>query len=190
MEDGDNYTGYYQPGATAAGSHTHSGPSHRHVVDGHTHSVPAHSHGLNSHTHGMYHYHSYDHSHTIEIPELAISLSGHRHTVDVPAHAHDVSIPTHSHGLTLPSHEHEIKYGIYEGDTANQVTLKVDGNAVPAGELINSEIDIVAYLAKDENGKITRGTWHEIEIVPNGLTRIEASIFVQAFVQSVGGGDY
>lgn len=190
MEDGDNYTGYYQPRATAAGSHTHSGPSHRHVVDGHTHSVPAHSHGLNSHTHGMYHYHSYDHSHTIEIPELAISLSGHRHTVDVPAHAHDVSIPTHSHGLTLPSHEHEIKYGIYEGDTANQVTLKVDGNAVPAGELINSEIDIVAYLAKDENGKITRGTWHEIEIVPNGLTRIEASIFVQAFVQSVGGGDY
>ena len=29
-----------------------------------------------------------------------------------------------------------------------------------------------------------------LQIVPNGLTRIEANLFVQAFVQSVGGGNY
>ena len=53
-----------------------------------------------------------------------------------------------------------------------------------------SEMDIVQYLAKDGDGKITRGTWHEIKIVPDSLTRIEANLFVQTFVQSVGGGDY
>ena len=68
--------------------------------------------------------------------------------------------------------------------------LWMDGNVVPASALTDSEMDIVAYLDKDDDGKITRGTWHEIEIVPNGLTRIEANLFVQAFVQSVGGGDY
>lgn len=51
------------------------------------------------------------------------------------------------------------------------------------------ELDIVAYLAKDGEGRITRGTWHTVELVPDALTRIEANLFVQAFVQSVGRGE-
>ena len=70
------------------------------------------------------------------------------------------------------------------------MTLYVDDNEVPAESVKASEMDIVQYLAKDEDGKITRGTWHEIKIVPDSLTRIEANLFVQTFVQSVGGGDY
>ena len=46
------------------------------------------------------------------------------------------------------------------------------------------------YLSTDDNGKIRRGAWHEIQIVPDGLTRIEANLTAQVFVQSVGGGDY
>ena len=48
---------------------------------------------------------------------------------------------------------------------------------MPVSELVASEMDIVAYLDKDDDGKITRATWHEIEIIPNGLTRIEENLF-------------
>ena len=66
----------------------------------------------------------------------------------------------------------------------------VDGDEVPASAITGRELDVSPWLDKDENGKITRGTWHEIWIVPDGLTRIEANLFAQCFVQSVGGGDY
>ena len=64
--------------------------------------------------------------------------------------------------------------------------VAVLGHTAPTAD----ELDIVAWLEKDEEGRITRGTWHTIELVPNKLTRIEASLFVQTFVQSVGGGNY
>lgn len=73
---------------------------------------------------------------------------------------------------------------------ANAIALNVDGNLVPSSEVANDEMDIVAYLDKDSNGKITRGTWHEIQLVPNGLCRIEANLFVQTFVTSYSGGNY
>ena len=161
---------------------------------GHYHTTYAHYHSMQDHTHTMPHVHQYNHIHNVvvayTIPAITLDIQAHTHTVSISSHTHNVSIPAHTHDLTLADHTHEIVYGIYEGDTASSVTLKVDGNVVPASALTDSEMDIVAYLDKDDDGKITRGTWHEIEIVPNGLTRIEANLFVQAFVQSVGGGDY
>ena len=165
---------------SSAGSHHHTTYAHYHSIDDHTHTMP--------------HVHQYNHTHNVvvayTIPAITLDIQAHTHTVSISSHTHNVSIPAHTHDLTLADHTHEIVYGIYEGDTASSVTLKVDGNVVPASALTDSEMDIVAYLDKDDDGKITRGTWHEIEIVPNGLTRIEANLFVQAFVQSVGGGDY
>lgn len=147
-----------------------------------------------THSHGMRHFHNFSHMHNVvcvmDIPAQEISIPAHNHVFETSSHTHSVSIEAHTHDLTLADHTHEIVYGIYEGNTASSVTLKVDGNTVPASEIKSDEMDIVGYLAKDEEGKITRGTWHEIEIVPNGLTRIEANLFVQAFVQSVGGGDF
>ena len=147
-----------------------------------------------THSHGMRHFHNFSHMHNVvcvmDIPAQEISIPAHSHVFETSSHTHSVSIEAHTHDLPLADHTHEIVYGIYEGGTANGVTLTVDGNTVPASAITSDEMDIVAYLAKDEDGKITRGTWHEIEIVPNGLTRIEANLFVQAFVQSVGGGDY
>ena len=90
----------------------------------------------------------------------------------------------------MPSHSHSINYGIYEGGKADSVTIKIDDMEIPAEELENDEMDIVKYLAKDSNGKITRGTWHTIEIVPDKRTRIEANLFVQTFVTSYVGGNY
>ena len=109
----------------------------------------------------------------------------HSHTVDF-AHTH--SLPAHTHSITMPSHSHDMVYGIYEGDTAQSATIVVDGNEfTPSGY---DNIDIVDYLAKDDGGKITRDTWHTIEILPDTQSRIVAALFTQLFTNSRGGGDY
>ena len=146
----------------------------------HTHTVPDHK-------------HAFDHFHTItrlKIPSLTVNVPNHGHNVKIPGHSHSVNIPAHSHSLTLPDHSHGMVYGIYEGPTASGVTIQVDGNTVPAAQITGREIDVSAYLTKDNNGKITRNSWHEIRIIPDQLTRIEATLFSQVFIQSVGGGDY
>ena len=65
------------------------------------------------------------------------------------------------------------------------MTVKVDGNAVPGLGLSESEVDIIPYLEKDGGGRIVRG-WHELEIVPDNLGRVEATLHLQLFVQSRG----
>lgn len=179
-------------GSAGSGS-TGSAGAHRHAMAAHTHGMK-HTHDISGHTHNMAHYHNFSHTHNVvcvvEIPAQDITIPAHSHVFETSDHTHRVSVPEHTHNVTLGDHTHEIVHGIYEGSTASAVTLKVDGVAVPADAVTSDEMDIVAYLAKDEDGKITRGTWHEIEIVPDDLTRIEANLFVQTFVQSVGGGDY
>ena len=148
--------------------------------DDHTHSVPTHSHGMN-------HFHRLA---SFTIPPLEIEVPAHGHNVRIPGHNHSVDIPAHTHDVTLPEHTHGIVYGIYEGGRASSVTIMVDGAAVPASEVAKTEIDVSAWLSKDDSGRIRRGAWHEIQIVPDALTRIEANLTAQVFVQSVGGGDY
>lgn len=133
------------------------------------------------HTHFMSHKHDYADSMYIDFPAL---------TVELPSHTHSVTVPSHSHSVTLPSHTHEITYGIYEGKTAQSCTLKVDNNVAQEGVQSGNDIDIIPYLSKDTHGKINRGTWHTIEIIPDCMTRIEANLFVQTFVTSYRGGNY
>ena len=152
-----------------------------------TDSQGSHSHGIASHSHGMNHFHYLA---SLRIPAFNIELPSHTHNVRLEGHNHSVNIPAHTHDVTLPDHTHGIVYGIYEGGRASNVTINVDGEDIPAAEITSREIDVSGYLSKDDNGKIRRGTWHEIQIVPDGLTRIEANLTAQVFVQSVGGGDY
>ncbi|XID91030.1 phage tail spike protein [Paenibacillaceae bacterium WGS1546] len=135
---------------------------------GHQHRVGYHKHEFTSdlHSHGM------DHTHNMP------------HTHDMP-HTHNMP---HTH--TIPAHTHEIEHGIFEGPTPTTVTVKVDGQVVPGLGVHGEDIDIVQYLAKDGGGRIQRGTWHTIEIIPDNLGRIVASVFSQLFIQSRGGGDY
>lgn len=153
-----------------SGDHTHAGPSHKHDIVIHQHDFP-HTHDLGGHRHNF-------------------TIPAHSHTASIGGHSHTVQIPNHSHTITLAPHEHGIVYGIYEGGQAETVTLRVDGADIPSEAISGDEMDIVAWLSKDDAGKILRGAWHMVEIIPNGLTRIEANLFVQTFVQSVGGGDY
>ena len=187
-------------------SHTHDVtiPDHTHSVDipNHTHSIdiPNHAHDVTipDHTHSVDipgHTHDVtipDHTHSVDIPSHThdVTIPDHTHSVDIPDHTHDVTIPDHSHDVTIPDHTHGMVYGIYEGGQADTVAILVDGSRVPSSAITEDELDVSPWLSKDENGKITRGTWHEIIIQPDKLTRIEANLFMQCFVQSVGGGDY
>lgn len=119
-------------------------------------------------------------------PSGAHTHGAHSHTVNLQ-HTH--SLPSHTHGITMPAHTHTMQYGIYEGDTASTATVKVDGKAMPTPAEWD-EIDIINGLAKDDSGKITRDTWHTIEILPNKQSRIVAALFTQLFTNSRGGGDY
>jgi phage minor structural protein len=107
----------------------------------------------------------------------------HVHTTDVHVHNMD-----HTH--VIPPHTHEIQFGIYEGPTATSVYLLVDDNIVGGGDVVETNLDLVDYLELDDEGKIKRGQWHTIEIIPNTLSRIVANVVIQFFVNSRGGGDY
>lgn len=126
------------------------------------HIHPAHTHRISDHTHRVS-----DHTHRV---------SAHTHTV--PAHTH-----------TVQNHTHEIQFGIYEGQRASRATIRVDGNVLPAQSGYDN-IDIVAYLSKDDSGKIQRGTWHTVEVLPDTMSRIVGAVFSQTFCNSRGGGDY
>ena len=138
------------------------------------------------------HYHelyipSHKHSFTVPAHRHSFSIGAHNHNFTLAAHSHTFSIAAHSHSMTLKDHTHKITHGIYEGETATSVTIKVDGKTVP---VTGEEIDIIKYLSTGDGGKILRDTWHEIEITPNKMTRIVANLFTQLFVNSRGEGDY
>lgn len=120
-----------------------------------------------------------------------IESGDHTHTVSftVNSHSHDVTInvPEHSHKINISAHSHDQINGIYEGGRANRCYLRVDGKSVYN---YDNEVDLVPHLSKDGSGKIERGAWHTVAIVPDALTRINASIFIQLFTNSRGGGDY
>lgn len=122
------------------------------------------------HTHTAWHYHSVPIS--VNIPQI------------------DIVIPEHNHTMTIPWHSHGISYGIYEGSTAQSVTIRVDGTEIPADVISGGQVDVAAYMSADDDGKIQRGTWHSIEIIPDGLTRIVGNLYMQIFIQHRGGGSY
>ncbi|OAS21129.1 phage tail protein [Paenibacillus oryzisoli] len=126
-----------------------------------------------------------DHDHGGEVSDDG----GHYHSLTAD-HTHDVTLPNHMHNITLPNHTHGIEYGIFEGPTPSSVTVKVDGNSVPGMGVSESNVDLIPYLAVDGDGKVLRGQFHEIQITPNSLGRIVATVIVQLFVQSRGGGDF
>lgn len=134
------------------------------------------------HTHGIQHTHNFTlpgHSHSFQ-------LGDHNHSFSVSDHSH--TIPQHSHTVNIAAHSHAQEYGIYEGPQASAVTITIGGKSFSAPQ--NTDVDIVQYLEKDEQGLIKRGTSHIITITPNALTRLAGTITPQVFIQSRGGGNY
>lgn len=179
--------------------------AHSHTVNSHTHSVaiglPGHGHTLgssDSQTGGL-----------VSVPTIS-GATGNRApgTSEAEDHEHDIThmhsiahehvipsmqftLETHSHSFTIPEHTHELEYGVFEGELAENLTLRVDGTDVPADVIADKdELDVAPYLRKNDDGKVLRGTWHSVEFVPSGITRITADLFFQVFIQSRGAGDY
>jgi len=135
---------------------------------------------FDNHTHAVEVTDELDHSHSVSIP-------AHSHNVTVPNHSHNVTVPAHSHDIDIPEHSHDIEHGIFTLDRLpTAVTIKVDGNTIPHTAINGDNIDLVPYLEKAADGRIKRGAWHKVEILPNDLGRIVAQINMKCFIQSRG----
>ncbi|UTI41129.1 phage tail protein [Niallia sp. RD1] len=133
-----------------------------------------------------------NHSHSVSVPAHThdFNVPAHTHSVSTPAHTHDVSVPAHTHDITLPNHTHAINFGIYKLSTLpTSVTIKIDGNTHTIHSVNADDVDLIPYLSKESDGRVTRG-WHTIEILPNARGRINAQIYTQFFISGHGGGDY
>lgn len=150
------------------------------TTDGHRHSIPV---SLN-HRHAISHSHSFsipNHTHTVSIPS-------HSHSFSVGAHTHSVSIPSHTHSVSIPDHTHGIEQGIFEFGGANGATIWVNGQEKGAMGT-DHDVDLTEWLLNDD-GKIDRGRWHKVEVVPDDLAYVTIDIYIQGFVQSRGGSTY
>lgn len=171
-------------------SHTHQMGAHWHDM-AHTHQMGTHWHNMD-HVHEMgAHWHNMEHTHTFSIGGHVheVELDQHSHAVNVPSHTHSVTLTDHTHEIEVPDHTHDLEHGIYEAGIGTSVIVKVDGVVIPV-TAVNGELDISIYLSVDEGGKIRRGTYHDVEIIPNALSGIVGSITAQLFIQSTGGGDF
>lgn len=187
-------TGY----AAGTGSHRHS-MGHTHTVNSHGHSMGAHTHTYNhthtvqngrhshsmrhqhqvqSHSHKHEHMHKLDHTHDIS----------HTHTVSVSAHTHSVDLPEHSHQVEVPTHTHGIEHGIFRAGNPGSAKIIVNGEEKAVMER-NIEIDLTQHLL-NPSGKISRGSWQRLAILPDDLAYVTIDMHVQGFVQSRGGGTY
>lgn len=145
--------------------------------------------GADNHRHDYRRVNSHQHAVNIPSHRHDVNIPRHNHRFYIDDHYHRINLPTHDHRINIPEHTHNLQFGIYQGDRASKVTIKVDGKAIPQTQE-NTDINIIDYLAVDSAGKVQRNTWHEIEIIPDKMSRIVANIFMQIFTNSRGGGDY
>ncbi|WP_242309258.1 phage tail spike protein [Bacillus cereus group sp. BfR-BA-01524] len=145
--------------------------------------------GSSLYTHGS----SGDHTHVVTTPNHTHTMTtpDHQHSMSLPNHQHDMHLDPHSHEITLPNHTHEIEFGIFElYQTPSKVMIEVDGNTLPFDSIRGQDINLIPYLAKDNEGKLQRGRYVEIKITPNSLARINATVTGRLFIQSRSGGTY
>lgn len=165
-------------GGLSASAGTSTGYTGR--SEGHTHTVPV----------GLGHKHNISHSHSFSIPDHThrVSIPSHSHSFQVGAHTHSVSIPSHTHSVSIPNHTHGIEQGIFEFGGASGATIWVNGEEKGAMGT-DHDVDLTEWLL-NEDGKIDRGRWHKVEVVPNDLAYVTIDIYIQGFVQSRGGSTY
>ena len=137
--------------------------------------------------------HDHPHYHDVIMPAHYHFIEEHMH--DIEPHVHN--IPDHVHEIppltvNIPDHEHDLDYGIYEASKSySGFIVKVDGNTVAGTSQGAEALNIIPYLNKDSNGKVTRGM-HTMTITPtraanqDGLARVTGQIYIQCFIQSRG----
>lgn len=161
---------HYHAVVISAGDLEHN---HSMSISNHTHTVtvPSHSHNFSIS----------NHSHSVSIPSHThdFSVPNHTHNVTVPNHSHDVTIPNHTHTVNIPSHSHDIDHGIYTSTSAMGIGIIINGTnrTLALGGKFNtdqSKVNITPYMRI--------GQWNEIRLTSDRLGRIDANIFIQAFM--------
>lgn len=165
-------------GSTAAAGTAHNhGMLHTHGLNSHTHGTPGHAHGM-SHLHQFDHTHSLVHTHDID----------HTHSLSLGSHTHSVSLPSHAHTVSLPDHSHGIQQGIFRFGNPKGAEIFIGGQ--PKFTMgMEKEVDLTEYLL-NAKGKIPRGSWIRLGVLPDDLAYVTIDIYVQGFVQSRGGGTH
>lgn len=182
-----------------ATAHSHT-IYHYHWIDTHSHDVGTHSHGIPhthvvtiaSHDHGIPHTHNvavaaHDHgiahTHTVVVAAHSHGIA-HTHVVTIAAHIHGMA---HTHSVSIPGHTHTLVYGIYEASAATNPDITITINTVDRTTALGGPFD-VAQDALDITSYILTGQWNIISIgcAADKLVRIQASVFVQAFIRPVG----
>lgn len=132
-----------------------------------------------------------DHTHSVDIPAHTheFSVPNHTHDVTIPNHSHSVTLDPHTHDIELPDHVHDIEYGIYiHNQMPTSLEIKVDGQVLNESDLLGENIDITSFLETDANGNVKRNRYAIIEIKPDDLAQITASLVWGVYVQSHLGG--
>ncbi len=141
--------------------------------------------GVDNHTHGVRQVHG--HRHIFEMPDHKheVDSKPHSHSIRIPSHKHDVRIPSHKHDFKIPNHTHKITPGIYRFGRSGKFKIMINDKEQAVYDGSTQEIDITEMLVNDE-GMINRGSWHSVKAVPEDLSYISISLYLQGFVQSRG----
>ena len=130
-----------------------------------------------NHTHTLWHQHT--------IPGHSHAIPAHSHRFTIPAHDHQIELTGHTHSLTIPEHSHDIQQGIFRFGSPTGAQVQING-ATKASMTNEREVDLTEYLLND-SGKIPRGSWIRLGVLPNDLAYITIDVYIQGFVQSRGG---
>ena len=134
---------------------------------------------VRSHSHG---FKVPDHSHGIDV-----SIPNHKHdfSISIPNHTHSLSVDGHTHSFVIPNHTHQIKPGIYLFGNPSRFEIRVNGKHRAYVYGTNVDVELTEYLLDSKN-RISRGSWQNVEIIPNDLAYISIDLMLQGFVQSRG----
>ncbi|MEC1697744.1 hypothetical protein [Schinkia azotoformans] len=107
-------------------------------------------------------------------------IYAHSHEIELGFHQHLFQADDHFHNLTVPSHTHQEIKGIFEGSTASGVSCIINGvdrTTALGGKFYGdrSNLDITKYILLNQ--------WNEIKLTSNQLGRIDATVFLQAFIR-------
>ena len=177
--DSHNHSYIRPPYNATGGSYNYGWHRHLHTINNHTHNIT-----LSGHTHSVS---VPSHTHSVSLPSHthSVSLPSHTHSVTISAHTHSITISNHTHSITIPDHTHSIEQGIFTFGNPTSAGLYINGVYKAAVEA-DTEMDITQYLLNNQ-GKINRGAWHSIEVLPNDKAYITIDMVVQGFIQSRGG---
>ena len=168
--DSHNHSYIRPPYNATGGSYNYGWHRHYHALNAHTHSIT-----ISGHTHSV----------SVPSHTHSVSLPSHTHSVTISAHTHSITISNHTHSIQIPDHTHSIEQGIFTFGNPTAAGLYINGVYKAAVEA-DTEMDITQYLLNNQ-GKINRGAWHSIEVLPNDKAYITIDMVVQGFIQSRGG---